>query len=70
MTAKAFNGRIITSWLRHCLEDAVQCGRFPNHERLHVASLAMNLGILLTESFRSAYIGQKRQLNLTFELVS
>lgn len=43
MTAKAFNGRIIVAWLSSCLKEAVDGGLFPDHERLHMASLAMTL---------------------------
>lgn len=42
LTAKAFNGRIILSWLSECLLEAR--GIHPDHEVLLLSSSAMNLG--------------------------
>ncbi|CAK8995261.1 Uncharacterized protein SCF082_LOCUS4272 [Durusdinium trenchii] len=52
-TAKAFNGRLISSWLNHTLFVALQ--RHPNHETLILTSSAMTLGIKLCVQTRSLF---------------
>lgn len=43
LTTKAYNGRVILSWLHHCLLEVVQAN--PNHELLILTSTAMNLDL-------------------------
>lgn len=42
LTAKAYNGRVICSWLNHALLEALDL--HPNHEILNLTSAALNLG--------------------------
>ena len=47
MTAKAYNGRVITAWLATCLEDAAaKPDRYPD-ERYPAAAVAMFLARVL-----------------------
>ena len=45
LVAKAFNGRVIVSWLAHCLQDSLQS--HPDHEILLLSAAAMSLDLIV-----------------------